>query len=93
MSQSTPLIPTWCRAAQVKPQSLASKLFDSEHVVEARLHSDGAGLLVKTRTPERFYLELNRIALNGINIEAVAPADDDANSVYEYLIGGEEPTR
>jgi ABC-2 type transport system ATP-binding protein len=76
-----------------RPQSLASKLFDSDYVVEARLHSDGAGLLVKTRNPERFYLALNRIALNGINIETVAPADDDANSVYEYLIGTEEPTR
>jgi len=75
-----------------RPQALASKLFENEHVVEARLHSDGAGLLVKTRNPERFYLALNRIALNGINIEAVAPADDDANSVYEYLIG-EEPAR
>jgi ABC-2 type transport system ATP-binding protein len=76
-----------------RPQSLASKLFDNDYVVEARLHSDGAGLLVKTRNPERFYLALNRIALNGINIETVAPADDDANSVYEYLIGTEEPTR
>ncbi len=76
-----------------RPQSLAAKLFESDYVVEARLHSDGAGLLVKTRTPERFYLALNTIALNGINIETVAPADDDANSVYEYLIGGEEPTR
>ena len=76
-----------------RPQSLASKLFENEHVVEARLHSDGAGLLIKTRSPERFYLALNRIATNGINIETVAPADDDANSVYEYLIGGEEPTR
>ena len=76
-----------------RPQSLASKLFDNNYVVEARLHSDGAGLLVKTRNPERFYLALNRIALNGINIETVAPADDDANSVYEYLIGTEEPTR
>jgi len=75
-----------------RPQALASKLFENEHVVEARLHSDGAGLLVKTRTPERFYLALNRIALTGIDIEAVAPADDDANSVYEYLIG-EEPAR
>jgi ABC-2 type transport system ATP-binding protein len=76
-----------------KPQTLAAELFEQEHVVEARLHADGAGLLVKTRSPERFYLALNRIALNGIGIETVAPADDDANSVYEYLIGGEEATR
>ena len=75
-----------------RPQTLASHLFEDEYVVEARLHTDGAGLLVKTRNPERFYLALNRLALNGINIETVAPADDDANSVYEYLIGGEGST-
>jgi ABC-2 type transport system ATP-binding protein len=36
---------------------------------------------------------LNRIALNGIEIESVAPADDDVNSVYEYLIGNDEVVR
>jgi hypothetical protein len=44
------------------------------------------GLLVKTRDADRFYKLLNHIALNGIEIESVAPADDDVNSVYEYLI-------
>ena len=33
---------------------------------------------------------LNQIALGGIRIEGVAPADDNVNSVYEYLIGSEE---
>jgi hypothetical protein len=33
---------------------------------------------------------LNRIAMNGVGIESVAPADDDVNSLYEYLIGPEE---
>ena len=36
---------------------------------------------------------LNHIAQNGINIESVAPADDDVNSVYEYLIGTGESTK
>ena len=36
---------------------------------------------------------LNHIALNGIAIESIRPADDNVNSVYEYLIGGEESTR
>ena len=58
-----------------------------------RLHADGGGLLVKTRDADRFYRMLNHIALDGIGIESVAPADDNVNSVYEYLIGGEETTR
>jgi hypothetical protein len=36
---------------------------------------------------------MNHIALNGVQIESVAPADDDAQSVYEYLIGTEESTK
>jgi ABC-2 type transport system ATP-binding protein len=29
---------------------------------------------------------------NGLEVEAVAPADDDVNSVYQYLIGTEGGT-
>ena len=36
--------------------------------------------------------EILRAAGTAEDAEAVAPADDDANSVYEYLIG-EEPAR
>ncbi|MEO7145934.1 MAG: ABC transporter ATP-binding protein [Bryobacteraceae bacterium] len=72
-----------------KPGALAARVFEHDHVVEARIHADRRGLLVKTRDPEKFYLLLNQIALNGIEIESVAPADDDVNSVYEYLIGEE----
>jgi ABC-2 type transport system ATP-binding protein len=73
------------------PGALASQVFLQDYVVEARLHRDGQGLLVKTRDADRFYLLLNRIAQNGIDFESVAPADDDVLSVYEYLIGTEEP--
>ena len=48
---------------------------------------------MKTRDANRFYLMLNHIAQNGVSIESVAPADDDVNSVYEYLIGSEEPSK
>jgi len=76
----------------LKPGALAAKLFEHEQVVEAKMHNDGKGLLVKTRDADQFYLLLNRIALDGIGIESVAPADDDVNSVYEYLIGSGEAT-
>ncbi|MDE3197186.1 MAG: ABC transporter ATP-binding protein [Acidobacteriota bacterium] len=76
-----------------KPEYLASKLFQQEQVVEARLHADRAGLLIRTRNAESFYKFLNHIALNGVQIESVAPADEDAQSVYEYLIGTEESTK
>ncbi len=75
------------------PGALASRIFQYDYVVEARIHGDRRGLLVKTRDADRFYLLLNDIALSGVEIETVSPADDDVNSVYEYLIGAEEVNR
>jgi ABC-2 type transport system ATP-binding protein len=49
--------------------------------------------LLKTRDADRFYLALNDLAVSGIDIESIAPADDDVLSVYEYLIGTEEAVR
>ena len=71
-----------------KPSKLASYVFDQNHVVEARLHDDRLGLFVKTRDADRFYLLLNKVVADGeINIESVAPVDDDLSAVYQYLIG------
>ncbi len=72
-----------------QPSALASRLFAQNHVVEAQLNTDGKGLLVRTRDAADFYLLLNRIVVEDkISLDAVAPADDDVNSVYQYLIGG-----
>src|SRR5437588_135045 len=38
-----------------KPGEVASKMFQQEHVIEARIHKDGAGLLIKTRDANKFY--------------------------------------
>ncbi len=71
------------------PGLLASRLFSQNHVVEAKLSDDGRGLLARTRDADSFYLLLNQIVLaEGISMDAVAPADDDVNSLYQYLIGG-----
>jgi ABC-2 type transport system ATP-binding protein len=76
-----------------RPGMLAARVFEQDHVVEARIHADGGGVLIRTRDADRFYKMLNRIALDGIEIESVAPADENVHSLYDYLIGGEEPTR
>jgi ABC-2 type transport system ATP-binding protein len=70
------------------PSLLASRLFSQDHVVEAKLNTDGAGLLVRTRDADRFYQLLNQVVVEGgLTLDAVAPADDDVNSLYQYLIG------
>jgi ABC-2 type transport system ATP-binding protein len=71
-----------------RPSLLASRVFEADHVVEARILEDGQGLLVRTRDADSFHLALNRIVLeNGLAVDAVAPADADVNAVYQYLIG------
>jgi ABC-2 type transport system ATP-binding protein len=70
------------------PNLLASRLFAQDHVVEAKLNRDGQGVLVRTLDADQFYILLNRImSEEEINLQAVSPADDDVNSVYQYLIG------
>jgi len=67
---------------------LASAAFELNHVVEAKILNDGCGVLIRTRDAEQFYLLLNKIVSSGlIEVDAVAPADDDVNSIYQYLIG------
>lgn len=73
-----------CRDASV----LAARLFEEDHVTEVRLNDDRLGLLVMTRDRERFARTLGRLALEGARIEAVAPADENVDAVYGYLIGG-----
>src|SRR5450432_294121 len=71
------------------PNLLASRLFAQDHVVEAKLNRDGLGVLVRTLDANQFYMLLNKIiSEEEINLQAVSPADDDVNSVYQYLVGG-----
>lgn len=73
-----------------KPMVLAARMFQSDHLVEARVHEDRHGLFVKTRDPDKFYLLLNEVVAQGeVDVESVAPVDDDLSAVYEYLIGSQ----
>ncbi len=72
----------------LRPAALASRLFEQDHVVEARITDDLQGLTVRTRDADRFYLLLNRLVVeSGLQLESVAPVDEDVSSVYQYLIG------
>ena len=69
---------------------VAKKLFDLDHVVEAALHDDRAGLHLRTRNADRFFLDFNELVVReDIRIEAIRPADEDVQAVYQYLVVGE----
>ena len=74
----------------VHPERLAAKIFELDHCVEAKLHSDGGGVFVRTRDVNQFYTALNNVVSEGtVQIESISPADDDANAIYQYLIGSQ----
>ena len=74
-----------------RPEQLAARMFALNHCVEARLHSDGKGVFLRTTDLDEFYRLLNAIAVEGlVQIDSVAPADDDTQAIYQYLIGSEE---
>ena len=77
-----------------QPAKLAAQVFAEDSVVEARLHNDRGGLFVRTRDADSFYLLLNRVVADGaINVESIAPVDDDLSAVYGYLISSEGEAR
>lgn len=72
------------------PSLLAARIFQDDHATEVKMHDDGMGLHLRTRDTERFYLLVNQIVTQeGMAIESVQPTDDDVDSVYQYLIGGD----
>ncbi|HEY0706296.1 MAG TPA: ABC transporter ATP-binding protein [Polyangia bacterium] len=74
------------------PRRLVRLAFEDAGVVEARIQDDDQGVLIRTREPDRFYRLLNQsVAAGEIDLDAVAPADDDVGSVYQYLLGNEGP--
>ena len=73
-----------------EPSKVASELFTHNHVIEVQLHEDGGGLMVRTKQANHFYLLLNDLVSAGaIELDTVAPADDDVMAVYRYLVGSE----
>ena len=70
-----------------RPSFVASRIFELDSAVEIKIHEDKGGLLVHTRDADKFYLLLNRLVIeHGLDLEAVAPADEDVQAVYKYLI-------
>jgi ABC-2 type transport system ATP-binding protein len=73
-----------------RPEKLAMRLFEHDHVVEVKIHDDRQGLHVRTRDPDGFHLLLNRLVVeDDLKMEAVGPADEDVAAVYQYLIGSD----
>ena len=85
--------PVLIRVGCNQPRRLAIEVLRQPQLLRAELIESAPGvasaLLVMTRDADAFYLDLNRIvaAIPELEVTSVAPADDDAGSVYDYLVG------
>ncbi len=71
-----------------RPRELAREMLLDESVVEARILSEGAGVLFRTLDADRFYGSFERAVLAmQLQVEQLRSTDEDADSVYQYLIG------
>ena len=73
-----------------RPERVAARAFEMEHVVGAKILDQGGGVIVSTRDGKSFFSNLPKIVLDeGLAVETVVPADEDVRAVYDYLIGPE----
>lgn len=71
-----------------RPERVAARAFEMEHVVGARILDQGGGVIVSTRDGQAFFRSLPKIVLEeDLAVETVVPADEDVRAVYDYLIG------
>ncbi len=67
--------------------NIAAEVFDFEHVIEAQLHRDRAGLFVQTTNADAFFSIFNeRVLSKNWAIEAIGQADEAVEAVYRHLI-------
>jgi ABC-2 type transport system ATP-binding protein len=70
---------------------LAARVIRLDHITRVEFLDDRSGALFSTRNAEAFYTDLaDAIAEDGHTIEMLAPADEDVEALYQYLIGEEE---
>jgi len=70
-----------------EPTLLARMSFEQSTVVAAQIHDDGGGLMIRTRDADGFYALLGDAVVRcGLRVASVAPADDDVQALYGYLI-------
>ena len=72
-----------------KPRRLAAMMLDEPSVSRVEFENQNS-LTVATNDPDAFYLRLNEVILqNGIEVDMVTLADENVQSIYQYLAGKE----
>jgi ABC-2 type transport system ATP-binding protein len=80
--------PLSVRLACDQPRKLAEALLGLEEVVGVDL-GEGDGLVVRARSPRRFFQRLSELVLDeGFDLRHVETLDDSTHAILGYLLGG-----
>jgi ABC-2 type transport system ATP-binding protein len=72
-----------------QPRRLAAIMMDEDGVSRVEIE-DAHSLTLSTTDPDSFYLKLNDLVLHGgVEIDVVTLADENVQSIYQYLSGRE----
>jgi len=70
-------------------KELASELVKMDQVIEIKVQAEKKALLIKVTDVEAFHGNFYKaVQSTGSEIETIIPADENAQSIYEYLING-----
>ncbi len=75
------------RCSRIK--ELSSELVRMDQVIEIKIQPDKKAMLLKVTDVEAFHGNFHQaVRKTGAEIETIIPADENAQSIYEYLING-----
>ena len=67
--------------------AIAARLFEQGHLLQAELHDDQHGLLVRIRDADAFHLAFNELVVReGWRVEAIGPVDETARAAYRHWV-------
>ena len=70
---------------------LCARLVHLEHMTRVEFLDDRSGAMFSTRDAEAFYKDLTHAIVEDNHVvEMLAPADEDVEALYQYLIGEED---
>ncbi len=68
-------------------RELAAELVRTDQVIEIKIQPDKKAMLLKVTDVEAFHHNFHEaVRITGAEIETIIPADENAQSIYEYLI-------
>ena len=67
--------------------AIAARLFEHDHLLQAALHDDRRGLVVRVRDADVFHLAFNELVVReGWRIEAIGPVDETTRAAYRHWL-------